>query len=104
MDRKVVTEIVEFEIAEHVSKDSFVDIVSSVENNFHMKQRGYIDSELVKGKDNSWTMIMHWESIDDARQAVKLMMQETSTEEFRQVVDPKTVRMSLLEQIKTWSK
>ena len=71
---------------------------------FHSQQKGLIDAELVKGKDDKWAMIQHWESMDDVKEAIKLMMQESSTEEFRQVVDPKTVKISLLEQIKIWNK
>ena len=87
MDKKVITEI-----------------VTSLEIEFHMKQAGYIDSELVKGKENSWTIIMHWESLEEVKLASKLLMKSDLTKEFRDAIIPSTVRMMYLEQIKTWSK
>jgi hypothetical protein len=49
-------------------------------------------------------MIQHWASLDDAKEVVKLMMQFPITEEFRQSLDPTTVKMSLLQQVKTWTR
>lgn len=104
MDKKLVTEIVSFDIDSSISDESFKEIVNSVEIEFHKKQAGYIDSELVKGKNNSWTMIMHWESLKEVKFASKLLMKSDLTTSFRQAVIPSTVKMSYLEQIKKWSK
>ena len=104
MNRKVITEIVSFEIISNVSNSDFINIVRSVEEEFHIKQNGYIDSELVKGTKNCWTIIMHWESLEEVKQASKLMMKDPITENFRQVVIPTSVKMSYLEQCKTWKK
>lgn len=104
MDKKLVTEIVSFDIDNAISDEAFKEIVNSVEVKFHMKQPGYIDSELVKGKNNSWTMIMHWESLKEVKLASKLLMKSDLTTNFRQAVIPSTVKMSYLEQIKKWNK
>lgn len=104
MDKKLVTEIVSFDIDNAISDENFKEIVNSVEIEFHMKQAGYIDSELVKGKNNSWTMIMHWESLEEVKHASKLLMKSDLTTSFRQAIIPSTVKMSYLEQIKKWSK
>jgi len=104
MDKKVITEIVSFEINDSISIETFTEIVTSLEIEFHMKQAGYIDSELVKGKENSWTIIMHWESLEEVKLASKLLMKSDLTKEFRDAIIPSTVRMMYLEQIKTWSK
>jgi hypothetical protein len=102
--RKIVTEIVNFEITANLSENEFINIVKVVEEEFHMKQSGYIDSELLKGKNNCWTIIMHWESFDRVKQASKLMMKDPITENFRKVVIPTSVKMSFLEQMQTWNK
>jgi heme-degrading monooxygenase HmoA len=104
MGKKVVTEIVSFDIDSSISIEAFKEIVDSVERDFHMVQPGYIDSELVKGNNNSWTMIMHWESLEDVKLASKNLMKSDLAEAFRQAVIPSTVRMSFLEQIMKWSK
>ena len=104
MDKKVITEIVSFEINDSISIETFTEIVTSLEMEFHMMQSGYLDSELVKGTENSWTMIMHWESLEEVKLASKLLMKSDLTKEFRDAIIPSTVRMSYLGQIKTWSK
>lgn len=104
MNKKIVTEIVNFDITTNLSEIDFINIVKVVEEEFHMKQSGYIDSELLKGKNNCWTIIMHWESLDEVRQASKLMMKDPITEYFRQAVIPTSVKMSYLEQMQTWNK
>jgi len=103
MDKKLITELVSFDIDKAISDENFKEIVDSVEIEFHMKQAGYIDSELVKGKNNSWTMIMHWESLEEVKNASKLLMKSNLTTRFREAIIPSTVKMSYLEQIKKWS-
>ncbi len=103
MDKNIVTEIVSFEIHEAVSPENFIQIAHTLETAFHMHQPGYIDSELVKGPANSWTMIMHWASLHEVRTASKLMMKSPLTEKFRQAIIPATVKMGYLEQVGKWS-
>lgn len=104
MDKKLITEIVSFDIDNSISDGDFKEIVNSLEVEFHMQQAGYIYSELLKGKNNSWTMIMHWESLKEVKLASKLLMKSDLTTTFRQAIIPSTVKMSYLEQIKKWSK
>lgn len=104
MEKKVITEIVSFDIDESIANETFKDIVASVEIEFHMLQSGYIDSELVKGINSSWTMIMHWESLEEVKLASKLLMKSDLTERFRQAIIPSTVKMKYLEQINKWRK
>ncbi len=104
MKKKMVTEIVNFEIDPNLAEADFIDIVHSVEELFHKNQSGYVDSELLKGKGNSWAMLMHWESMEEVKQASKLMMQDALTAEFRQAIIPTSVKMSYLWQLKCWKK
>lgn len=104
MGTKVITEIVSFEIDKSFSIEAFIEIVNSLETEFHMMQNGYIDSELLKGRGNSWTMIMHWESLEDVKLASKLLMKSDLTNEFRDAIIPSTVKMDFLEQEMKWVK
>ncbi len=104
MENNVITEIVSFEIEKSISMEAFKEIVNSLEIDFHMLQAGYIDSELVKGRKNAWTMIMHWASIDEVKSASKLLMASDLAKDFRQAVIPSTVTMNYLESINTWSR
>lgn len=100
----MITEIVTFQIVETVSDEQFEKIVKQVETEFHMKQPGYIDSELAKGRNNSWAMVMHWKSLDEVKLASRLLMKDPLTQSFRDAIIPSSVKMSYLEQIESWSK
>lgn len=103
MTNPIVTEIVEFKTAPGMADDQFITIVNALEENFHSRQSGFIDTELIKGRQaGHWFMIQHWRTMDEAKQAVQMMMKSPLTREFRQVVDPASVKMALLEQVKTW--
>lgn len=102
MDNKIVTEIVEFQFIPGIKDEECVRIINELENNFHSKQKGFIDTELIKGKHNHWVMIQHWASMEETKAVVKLMMKESITEEFRKAIDPTSVKMQLLEQIQVW--
>lgn len=105
MDNTIVTEIVEFKIIPSITDEEVLKIVNALEENFHSQQRGFIDTELLKGKETGqWLMIQHWKSMDDVKETVKMMMKVPITEEFRQAIDPRSVKMSLLEQVKTWNR
>lgn len=105
MDSKIITEIASFNTISGIKESEFIEIVDALEKEFHMNQRGYIDSELVKGKEeNQWIMIQHWETKNDALVSSRRMMQDEITEKFRNSLDPKSVKLSYLEQILKWCK
>ncbi len=105
MDKKIVIEIVEFRVLSGTQAEEFIKIVDSLERDFHSQQKGFISTELARGRENGcWIMIQHWECMDDAKQVIKLMMKTPITEEFRKVLDPTSVKMSLLEQVSVWDK
>ncbi|MDB0438237.1 antibiotic biosynthesis monooxygenase [Clostridioides difficile] len=100
---KIITEIVEFNVEEHLSKDEFVEIVNDLEINFHSVQLGFIDTELLYDEKNQkWIMIQHWDSIENLKSASSKMFKNTSTEKFRNVLKSQTVKMNIMAQIKSW--
>ncbi len=101
MNTQIVTEVVNFTITPGITDEGFVQCVHKLEENFHKTLPGYIDSELAKGKDGQWAMVMHWESLEQVKQASKLMMQTPSTGNS-QYLDPKSVKIVLLDQKQTW--
>jgi heme-degrading monooxygenase HmoA len=103
-NQNVVTEIVEFTVILGVSDEEFIAIVDALEKQFHSKQSGFLDTELLKGKDGRWLMVQHWESLDQVKAVVKLMMKEPNTLKFRQTINPTSVKMMLLEQARCWGK
>ena len=100
---KIITEIVEFNVEENLSKEEFIEIVNDLELKFHSIQSGFIDTELLYDeKSQKWIMIQHWESIEDLKRASSKMFKDSSTEKFRKALKNQTVKMNIIPQIKSW--
>jgi heme-degrading monooxygenase HmoA len=103
MYERIVTEVVEFEIVEGLEEDKFLKIVDFLEVEFHSKQKGFIDTEIMKGREErSYIMIQHWKTMNDCKAVVQKMMNEPLTESFRNSINPKSVKIVFSEQIQKW--
>jgi len=103
--KEMITECVYFDSIDGLSDEDFISIVDRLEKDFHMRQSGIIDTELVRGKGpRQWLMIQHWESLDHATDASRKLMTDDTTEIFRRSLDPKTVRISYHEHAARWEK
>ena len=99
----IATEIVTMKIVEGVTKDSFTNIVDELEKNFHSKQPGFIDTELLyNDKTDEWIMIQHWDSLDNMKAASKRMFDNPDTEPFVKSLNQKTVKIITLPQLRMW--
>lgn len=100
----IATEIVTLKTISGVTKDRFIEIVDGVEKNFHSKQPGFIDTELLyNDKSDEWIMIQHWDSLDSMKSASPKMFNNPHTELFVQSLDPKNVKMLMLSQLGSWN-
>lgn len=98
-----ITEIVTMTNAQGIERDAFIRIVDDLELNFHAKQPGYIDTELLYDeKTGEWIMIQHWDTLDNMMNASKQMFKESCTEVFRKAIDPKTITLRNYEQVQNW--
>lgn len=97
-----IVEIAQFKLAAGVSEKDFLQEAEAVQKNFLEKQSGYIDRELLKDKDGQWVDILHWNSMEEAQKAAELMMGNPTTQGFMQKIDPSSVKMLHLTQIKSW--
>ena len=99
----IITEIVVMKTAEVMEKDEFIRIADSLEKEFHSKQGGFIDTELLwdEGREE-WIMIQHWSSAQQQKAASKMMFQAEEAALFVRSLDPKSVKMKILPQLKTW--
>jgi len=105
MSKKLCTEIAEFEVVPGIKDEEFINIVEQLEVEFHSKQKGFVDTELAKVNDsNMWVMLQHWESTEESREASKNMMKTPITKDFREALDPKTVRIKYLNHMRRWNK
>jgi len=100
----ITTEIVTMKTVEGVNKDDFIRIVDSLEKNFHSKQAGFINSELLYNDNkDEWIIIQHWDSHDNLQAASKKMFGNPVTEQFVKSLDPKSVKMLFLPQLGVWA-
>ena len=99
----IATEIVTMKTLQEVTKDSFISIVDSLEKDYHSKQQGFIDTELLYNEENrEWTMIQHWASMEELKAASDKMFQDEEAAPFVKALDAASVKMSILPQIKKW--
>ena len=99
----IATEIVTMKTVEGVDQSTFKSIVDELENNFHSKQAGFIDTELLyNDKADEWIMIQHWDNLDDMKAASKKMFDNPTTEPFVKSIDPKSVKILMLPQLGMW--
>lgn len=99
----ITTELVTMKSVGTVTKEEFVSIVNGLEINFHSKQPGFIDTELLYDEENRvWIMIQHWETKEQLKAASKRMFKDSAAELFVTSVEPKSVKMKIITQIKTW--
>jgi hypothetical protein len=98
-----VTEIVSFKTINGISDNGLINIINNLDTNFLSKTKSYIDTELIKGKEEqSWTIIIHWRTMAEATEAMMEFAKSPLTEEYRNAIDPKSVNFHFTEQIKTW--
>lgn len=100
--KNLIVEIAQFKLVAGVSEEDFLQEAEAAQKNFLEKQSGYIDRELLKGKDGQWVDILHWNSMEEAQKAAEVMMSDPATQGFMQKIDPSSVKMLHLEQVKSW--
>ena len=100
---EIVTEIVSFKTISGISDDELIKIINNLNTNFLSKTDCYIDTELIKGKEEqTWTIIIHWRTMTEATEAIKEFSNSPLTEEYRKILDPKSVSFHFTDQIWTW--
>jgi len=98
-----VTEIVSFKTINGISDNELIRIINDLDTNFLSKTKSYIDTELIKGKEEqSWTIIIHWRTMAEATEAIMEFAKSPLTEEYRNAIDPKSVSFHFTDQIHTW--
>lgn len=99
----ITTELVTMKSLDNTTMEDFISIVNELENNFHSKQPGFIDTELLYDETNSlWIMVQHWESVEQLKAASDKMFKDSAAEPFVKSLNPESVKMTIAPQIKIW--
>lgn len=98
-----VTEIVTMKSAEGISNEDFILIIDGLEKDYHSKQPGFFDTELLYDeKKEEWIMVQHWDSLENQKAASIKIFKDEAAELFIKSVIPSSVKMRTLPQIKVW--
>jgi len=100
--KHIVVEVAMFKLNEGVAEQAFIAEAKKVQESFLKKQKGYLDRELLKDESGQWFDILHWQSMKEAQAAAEAMMQESSCQQFIQMIDPKSIQMFHLKRQKEW--
>lgn len=99
----VCTELITFKTIHNIKRDEVISIVDSLEKNFHSKQVGFIDTELLYDeKNNNWIMIQHWESEESLKIASEKIFTDIHAQAFVKSIIPETVDIIISPQIQKW--
>ncbi|MDA3890333.1 MAG: hypothetical protein PF517_01565 [Salinivirgaceae bacterium] len=104
MKANCITEIIEFKKLVNFTDEEIVEVVNTLEHNFHLKQEGFIDTELSKGsEEKQWFMIHHYEKMEHLEKVGKKIPNDPDIAKFQKYVESGSVKISFLKQIKIWS-
>ena len=99
----IITEVVTMKLAAQITQDEFISIVDGLEKDFHSKQPGFIDSELIHDQQaDRWIMIQHWETMEQLKAASKKIFTDSAAQSFVKSLDPKNVKITIAPQLRAW--
>ena len=74
---QVVLEITTFRLKTPVNQHSFNSLDSTIETIFTSKQPGFIKRQSAVDKNGTYTIIVYWESMQDAKASMNKFMQDS---------------------------
>lgn len=94
-----------FEIPKHVSEETLMNSADILEQEFLLRQPGYIRRELLKQDDNHWVDLVYWRSPQDAAMAAKAANESDVCYQYFSLmvgVENAETGISHLTQMKVW--
>ena len=100
----MITEIITFKKREETTTDQLVRRADKVVSEFHKKQEGYYDMELICNNSSQlWQMIVHYQSMNDIEKVKKNISHSTVIKSFTELILPETMEVTFYEQLGKWS-
>ena len=90
LNKGSVLEVVLFTLIAGSDERAFLDSVREMEPVL-ARNKGYIMRELNKTEDGKWVDMVHWESVDEAAEAIRSVMQSQEGKQFASMIDPESV-------------
>jgi len=103
MKATTITEFVKFKALETTSDEQLISKADLNVNDFHKKQDGFIDAELVKDiEENTWHFIFHYESLEKIKAVGEKLRKSKEFGEFIPLIAPESIRASFHEHLVKW--
>lgn len=96
-----VVELVSFRLKKEVSEEHFLEASDKFSSGFLSLQKGYLSRQLIK-KDDIWSDLIQWETMEDAMNAVKAIEQSTAAVPYCDCIDESTCTMQHMTVIKSY--
>ncbi len=90
MKNKGCIEIITFNQIENVEQQQVCNGFKQLDV-FYKNFDGYYGMDIAKGEKGQWTLVLRWESKELEKQASANMMKSDETNQFKMLVNPKTV-------------
>jgi hypothetical protein len=94
----LTVELVEYKVKSGVDEDLFLKASEEIMKDIR-KLGGFVRREVVKGMDGIWFDILYWNSLSEAQEAAKKVMEHSSCLHFFQMIDESSIKMSHLQQV-----
>jgi hypothetical protein len=102
MNGQPVVEVALFHLKSGVTDEAFLPSAELIQRHLdHLD--GYISRELVKAPDGQWVDIIHWASLEAARQAETVIMADESCAPFFAMIDESRATMIFADTVQVYS-
>ena len=103
MKNAIITEFVKFKGLENRSDEQIITASENFINDFHVKQDGFIDVELIKPfEGNDWMLIFHFENMEKVKAIGEKMRSSKEFGEFATAIVPGSISVSFNHKLKGW--
>jgi hypothetical protein len=104
VNESLIVEMAQFRLIRGSDEQGFLKEADAVQKNFLKKQSGFIDRELLKAEDGLWVDILHWSTMEEAQRASEAMLKDPACAEFIRKIDPASISMLHVKQVRTYGK
>lgn len=94
MENQVI-EITYFKPKASVSQENFGARNIRVGVEYASKQIGFISRETGVDADGTWVIVVHWETLADSQASMQKWMTESSVDDFKEMIEPSSFKMSV---------
>lgn len=92
-----IIEITYFKPKEGVSQETFGARNIRVGEEYAAKQAGFISRETGVDAEGTWVIVVHWETLADSEASMQKWMTESSVDDFKEMIEPSSFKMSVFQ-------